>query len=135
MTGERKIHRTPFARLALRTALARTIAISLIALVVTFGALSVQMALGSDPALGPKIASSNSSSNGSSSDSSGSAGSNSASSSSSAATSTDSQYPLAAVVGAPTAPPYPTAPNYSNNSAAVAPQTVPAPAPVQTSTS
>lgn len=59
MNDERKIHRAPLPRIPLRQALGRVIAISFAAVVITFGALSIQMAMGSDPALGPKIAATN----------------------------------------------------------------------------
>ena len=56
MNDSRTQHRSPLSRLPLRTALARVVAISVVAVLITLGALSIQMATGNDPALGPKLA-------------------------------------------------------------------------------
>ena len=47
--------RPPVARLALRTTLARIVAASAVAFVLLMAGLSIQMSLGKDPALGPKL--------------------------------------------------------------------------------
>ena len=47
----------PVSRLPLSLALKRTIVASVVAFALLMGVLTVQMAIGSDPALGPKLAS------------------------------------------------------------------------------
>ncbi len=47
----------PVSRLPLRLALKRSIVASVVAFALLMGVLSVRMAIGSDPALGPKLAS------------------------------------------------------------------------------